>query len=78
MKDRFLFNRKTGVSGFTGFTLLGQGGGFYDRALANCKQRPYRLGLAFDCQYTAHIPIEEWDQRQHAVLTETGLRICAS
>jgi len=57
---------------------LGQGGGFYDRALANCKQRPYRLGLAFDCQQTAHIPIEDWDQCLHAVLTETGLRIFAN
>ncbi len=53
---------------------LGQGGGFYDRTLAACADRPYRLGLAFECQGIKQIPVEAWDQRLHAVLTENGLR----
>lgn len=56
---------------------LGQGGGFYDRALAGCAGRPYRVGVAFECQRVEQIPVDEWDQRLHAVLTETGLRFFA-
>jgi 5-formyltetrahydrofolate cyclo-ligase len=56
---------------------LGQGGGFYDRALANCADRPFRVGLAFECQRTEQIPVDAWDQRLHAVLTDTGLRFFA-
>ena len=62
--------------GFTskGFR-LGQGGGFYDRALSNCGAKPFRLGLGFECQRVSHLPIEPWDQPLHAVLTENGLQV---
>lgn len=53
---------------------LGQGGGYYDRALARCRFRPYRLGLAYAVQQFDHLPRECWDQPLQAVLTERGLR----
>lgn len=53
---------------------LGQGGGYYDRALARCGHRPYRLGLGYAGQEVAELPREPWDQPLHAVLTERGLR----
>lgn len=54
-------------------TRLGQGGGYYDRALSGCRFRPYRLGLAYAQQQVAALPREAWDQSLHAVLTERGL-----
>lgn len=54
-------------------TRLGQGGGYYDRALARCRFRPYRLGLAYAQQRVSSLPGEAWDQPLHAVLTERGL-----
>lgn len=55
-------------------TRLGQGGGYYDRALARCRFRPYRLGLAYAAQQCHTLPREPWDQGLNAVLTERGLR----
>jgi len=54
-------------------TRLGQGGGYYDRALSRHRFRPYRLGLAYASQQRAVLPREPWDQSLHAVLTERGL-----
>lgn len=54
---------------------LGQGGGYYDRALARSSPwRPLRLGLAFAAQQLAAVPVELWDATLHGVLTERGLR----
>jgi len=53
---------------------LGQGGGYYDRALAPCRFRPYRLGLAYAAQQHDALPRDPWDQALNAVLTERGLR----
>lgn len=54
-------------------TRLGQGGGYYDRALSMNRFRPYRLGLAYRCQQLDFVPREPWDQSLNAVLTERGL-----
>lgn len=51
-------------------TRLGQGGGYYDRALSHQHLRPYRLGLAFAVQQQALLPREPWDQALNAVITE--------
>ena len=51
-------------------TRLGQGGGYYDRALSNRRFRPYRLGLAYAWQQQALLPRESWDQALNAVITE--------
>jgi 5-formyltetrahydrofolate cyclo-ligase len=58
----------------TGFTAsgarLGQGGGHYDRWLA---QNPSALplGLAWDCQLVDTLPLEPHDRPLHAVITPT-------
>jgi len=53
---------------------LGQGGGTYDRTLANLRAsgRVFVLGLAYSSQETDEIPWEPHDERLDAVLTEAG------
>jgi 5-formyltetrahydrofolate cyclo-ligase len=52
---------------------LGQGGGHYDRTLANLRRiRPtFVVGLAYAGQELPEIPMEPHDQRLDAILTET-------
>ena len=53
---------------------LGMGGGYYDRALAATSgRRPFRLGVALDCQELPAVPRRCWDQPLQAVLTGTRL-----
>jgi 5-formyltetrahydrofolate cyclo-ligase len=54
---------------------LGQGGGHYDRTLANLRASGpvFVLGLAYSGQETTAIPMEPHDQRLDAILTEDGL-----
>lgn len=50
----------------------GMGGGFYDRSLAEAPQAPWRVGLAYDFQYSpAPIDTQPWDQGLDAVCTPT-------
>jgi 5-formyltetrahydrofolate cyclo-ligase len=53
---------------------LGQGGGHYDRTLANLRRMKSVLviGLAYAGQELQEIPMEPHDQRLDAILTETG------
>jgi 5-formyltetrahydrofolate cyclo-ligase len=53
---------------------LGQGGGHYDRTLANLRRMKSVLviGLAYAGQELHEIPMEPHDQRLDAILTETG------
>jgi 5-formyltetrahydrofolate cyclo-ligase len=53
---------------------LGQGGGYYDRALEALRARRsvFVLGLAYAGQETHGLPVEEHDQRLDAILTESG------
>lgn len=55
---------------------LGQGGGYYDRALAARRHshRPLRIGYAYSAQEVAVVPSEPWDQALDAVVTEQGIR----
>ena len=48
---------------------LGQGGGYYDRALA-ALPAAYKLGLAWSVQERADVPVEAWDIALDAILTE--------
>jgi 5-formyltetrahydrofolate cyclo-ligase len=52
---------------------LGQGGGYYDRALAALRARGavFVLGLAYAGQETHGLPVEDHDQRLDAILTES-------
>ena len=52
---------------------LGQGGGHYDRTIADLRTRTkvFVLGLAYAGQELLEIPMEAHDQRLDAILTET-------
>lgn len=56
---------------------LGTGGGFYDRSFAYRLNRPHAgprlVGLAFDCQQVAELPVAEWDVPLDMVVTESGV-----
>lgn len=54
---------------------LGNGGGYYDRALAAPRpfRKPLLVGYGYEIQRTAAIPSEPWDIRLNAVATEVGL-----
>lgn len=55
---------------------LGYGGGFYDRTLAQLRASGSLLvvGFAFDVQELPEVPIDAYDQRLDAIITESGLR----
>ena len=54
---------------------LGQGGGYYDRALATRPgRRPLVIGVAHAFQEVARVPTEPWDVRLDAIVTEDGVR----
>ncbi len=56
---------------------LGYGGGFYDRTLAMLRARRPTLavGFAFAAQEVAEVPIDAYDQKLDAIVTEQGLRL---
>lgn len=47
---------------------LGRGGGYYDRFLRSYPEA-VRIGVAWDCQIMAQVPVSGWDRRMDAVLT---------
>jgi len=56
---------------------LGMGGGYYDRALAfllrrSRRRRPHFIALAFDIQKIAELPVDAWDVRLDAAVTESA------
>ena len=53
---------------------LGQGGGYYDRTLADIRKEKdiLAIGLAFNDQATKALPVEKFDQKLDGVLTEKG------
>ena len=52
---------------------LGQGGGYYDRALAGPGPRPVLIGVAHAVQEVEAVPTEPWDVALDAVVTEEGV-----
>ena len=56
---------------------LGYGGGFYDRTLAGlrARHRVLAVGFAFAAQEVAAVPVDGFDQRLDAVVTERGVRV---
>lgn len=48
---------------------LGQGGGHYDRAFDRYPSA-HRVGVAFSVQEVDRVPIDPWDIRLHAIITE--------
>lgn len=55
---------------------LGYGGGFYDRTLAGLRAAGpvLAVGFAFGAQELPQVPIDQYDQRLDAIVTETGVR----
>lgn len=56
---------------------LGYGGGFYDRTIA-ALPRAWRIGCAYAAQERPLVPTGAFDQKLHAIVTETGLRLFSS
>ena len=58
---------------------LGYGGGFYDRTLEDLRARGpvLAVGFAFSAQEMAEVPIDQFDQRLDAVVTEKGVTVFA-
>ena len=59
---------------------IGMGGGFYDRALAFTRQRPFwrrplLIGLAYDFQRIGHITPQPWDIALDAIVTPSTVFI---
>lgn len=56
---------------------LGYGGGFYDRTLAmlRAKRPTVAVGFAFAAQELPEVPIDAYDQKLDAIVTERGLRL---
>ena len=55
---------------------LGQGGGYYDATFKNGSQEsPFLIGLAYQFQEVKVLPIDIWDLKLDAVITEYGLKI---
>ncbi len=56
---------------------LGYGGGFYDRTLDGLRSRGRVLavGFAYAAQEVAEVPIDQFDQRLDAIVTEKGVTI---
>ena len=59
---------------------LGQGGGFYDRALASLPPgpgagRPVAIGVAYSFQQVDRVPEDRWDVPLDAVATDSGIVI---
>lgn len=56
---------------------LGQGGGYYDRALAQWQQghlpQMSPIGVAHDCQYVEHLEVESWDISLPMIVTPTKI-----
>ncbi len=57
---------------------LGRGGGWYDRVLAELGKSVTRVGLAYECQIVEELPVEEWDQRVHQIVTEKRIVHCGN
>ena len=60
-------------------TRLGQGGGYYDRALKALRARGpvVAIGLAWDVQIAESLPLDPWDERLDHIATPSHLVDCA-
>lgn len=57
---------------------LGRGGGFYDTTFAELHKNhndewPKLVGLGYSCQYIDSVPIDHWDWKLDAVVTESDI-----
>ncbi|MFA6149169.1 MAG: 5-formyltetrahydrofolate cyclo-ligase [bacterium] len=52
---------------------LGRGFGYYDRFLGDLPENEPRVGLAYASQLVPEVPVDAWDVRVHALVTEEGV-----
>jgi len=52
---------------------LGRGAGYYDRLLAGGGWRGFRCGIFLAAQEATALPVDPWDVRLDAVVTESGI-----
>ena len=57
---------------------LGYGGGYYDRFLAQAAPQALRIGIAYELQVVAKVPLLPHDQRLHYLVTEERLVVFPS
>lgn len=50
------------------FYRLGRGGGYYDKYLAENKEKLHSIGLAFSVSYAEDIPLEEHDEKLDEII----------
>jgi 5-formyltetrahydrofolate cyclo-ligase len=55
---------------------LGRGGGWYDRALKSLDERGVYVGLAYEFQIVDKVPVPQWDEKVHYVVTESRVIDC--
>lgn len=55
---------------------LGRGQGWYDRLLGELHGQAMCVGLAYDFQLAHEVPVEDWDQKVHFIVTEKRLIDC--
>ena len=52
---------------------LGYGGGFYDRFFSQIEKTIPKIGIAFELQRVATLPVESYDYPIHKLITEKGI-----
>lgn len=56
---------------------LGNGGGYYDRVLAQRRRDSVAIGITIESRVLAEVPMDEHDQRVDWVATENGVTECS-
>jgi len=57
---------------------LGRGRGWYDRVLVGLGTAVRRVALAYEFQIMEGLPMEEWDQKVHQIITEKRIIDCGN
>ena len=57
---------------------LGRGEGWYDRTLMRLGGEPRRVALAYEFQIVETLPVEDWDQKVHQIITERRVIGCSA
>ena len=55
---------------------LGRGKGCYDRALNRLGECPRVVAMAYEFQIVEELPVEEWDEKVHHIITEKRIIDC--
>lgn len=52
---------------------MGMGGGFYDKTLAKCKNKPVKIGWTYDFQLVERLDVNTWDIGLDMAILPSGL-----